>query len=80
MAFRLTASKYRIKELLDIMIDANISSQEKINQLKEELAEHFQQASYLKATTMGQIVKMQLKQTLRKSLTFIPKTKAKIAD
>ena len=29
---------------------------------------------------MGQIVKMQLKQTLRKSLTFIPKTKAKIAD
>jgi len=80
MAFRLTASKYRIKELLDIMIDANISSQEKINQLKEELAEHFQQASYLKATTMGQIVKMQLKQILRKSLAFIPKNKNKIAD
>ena len=62
------------------MIDADISKKEKIDQLKEELAEHFHQPSFLKATTMGQIVKMQLKQTLRKSLTFIPKTKAKIAD
>lgn len=80
MAFRLTASKYRIKELLDIMIDADISTTEKINQLKEELADHFKQPSYLKATTMGQIVKMQLKQILRKSLAYIPKSKSKIAD
>jgi hypothetical protein len=48
--------------------------------LKQELAEHFNQPSFLKATTMGQIVKMQLKQNLKKSLSFIPKTSARVAD
>ena len=80
MAFRLSAAKYRMKELLDIMIEADISKKEKIDQLKEELAAHFHQPGFLKATTMGQIVKMQLKQNLRKSLGFIPKNKAKVAD
>ncbi len=80
MAFRLSSAKYRVKELLDIMIDAAISTPEKINQLKQELAEHFNQPHFLKATTMGQIVKLQLKQMLRKSLAFVPKTKSRIAD
>lgn len=80
MAFRLSAAKYRVKELLDIMTDEDISKKEKIDQLKQELAEHFHQPSFLKATTMGQIVKMQLKQNLKKSLSFIPKTNARVAD
>jgi hypothetical protein len=80
MAFRLSSARHRIKELLDIMIDANISKQEKINQLKEGLAEHFAEPNFLKATTMGKIVKMQLKQILRKSLIYIPKTKGNIDE
>jgi len=80
MAFRLNSAKYRVKELLDIMSKEDISKKEKVDQLKTELAEHFHQPSFLKASTMGQIMKMQLKQTLRKSLTFIPKTKAKLVD
>ncbi len=80
MAFRLASSKYRIKELLDIMIEADISTEEKINQLKEELAAHHQQPAFLKAKTMGQIVKMQLKANLSKSLRLIPKTNIRIAD
>jgi hypothetical protein len=80
MAFRLSSSRYRIKELLDIMIDANISKAEKIEQLKQELADHFNEPNFLKATTMGHIVKTQLKQILRKSLIYIPKTKNSISD
>jgi hypothetical protein len=80
MAFRLSAAKYRMKELLDIMSSAQISSFEKINQLREALAEHFNQPSFLKCTTMGQLVKTQLKQELRKSLSLIPKTSSRIAD
>jgi len=80
MAFRLSSAKYRIKELLDIMSEDEISKKEKISQLSSELADHFEQPSYLKATTMGQIVKTQLKQNLRKSLALIPKTGSRVAD
>lgn len=73
MAFRLSSAKYRIKELLDIMCNDEISKPEKVLQLKQELSNHFHQSVFLKANTMGQIVKTQLKQNLRKSLSLIPK-------
>jgi len=78
MAFRLTSAKYRIKELLDNMHNAQISSTEKIFQLKEELAEYFDEPGFLRAETMGQIVKKQLKQNLRKSLSLLPKRKNRL--
>ena len=80
MTFRLVSSRYRVKELLDIMTEDNISKQEKIEQLTNELAQHFNQPLYLKAKTMGQLVKIHLKQTLRKSLLLVPKTKSKFSD
>ncbi|MCX6337170.1 MAG: hypothetical protein NT153_07800, partial [Bacteroidetes bacterium] len=80
MAFRLSSAKYRVKELLDIMSGDAISKEEKITQLKEELAELFQQPRFLLATTMGQIVKMQLKHRLANSLALIPKTNIRVAD
>jgi hypothetical protein len=80
MAFRLNAAKYRIKELADIMMGETISTPEKITQLKNELATHFNNPQFLKATTMGQIVKLQLKQNLRKSLSFVPKSSSRVAD
>ncbi len=80
MAFRLVSSRYRIKELLDIMTGDNISKPEKLSELKEELALHFKQNFFLKSKTMGQLVKTQLKQTLRKSLLLIPKTKSRFGD
>jgi hypothetical protein len=80
MTFRLLSSRYRVKELLDIMSMDKISQPEKIEQLKTELSNHFGQNLFLRCTTMGQIVKTQLKQTLRKSLLLIPKTKNKFAD
>lgn len=80
MTFRLVSARYRVKELLDIMHDDDISKPEKINQLRVELADHFHELHFLRCKTMGQIVKTQLKQTLRKSLAIIPKTNSRFDD
>jgi hypothetical protein len=81
MAFRLVSSRYRVKELLDIMNSDNISKQEKIEQLKQELSAHFNNTkAYWHSNTMGQVLKQQLKQTLLKSLRYITKTGGKFAD
>ncbi|MFL9483682.1 hypothetical protein ACI6Q2_12955 [Chitinophagaceae bacterium LWZ2-11] len=80
MTFRLVSSRYRVKELLDIMSNDQISKPEKLEQLKTELNNHYHQSTFQRCTTMGQVVKTQLKQTLRKSLLLVPKTKSKFAD
>lgn len=80
MAFRLISSRYRIMELLDIMHNDTISKSEKIEQLRNELAEHHHQNFFLRSKNMGDILKMQLKQSLRSSLKLIPKTKSRFSD
>jgi hypothetical protein len=80
IATRLVSSRYRVKDLLDIMHDDQISKPEKLKQLREELAEYFHQPLFLRCKTMGQVVKTQLKQTLRKSVMLIPKTKNRFDD
>ncbi len=80
MAFRLISARYRIKELLDIMHTDQISRPEKMNQLKNELAEYFHKQAFLKCNNMGAILKMQLKQALQTSLKLIPKTKGGFWD
>ena len=62
------------------MTGDNISVESKINQLKMELFEFFDQPKFLRATTMGQIVRTQMKQTLLKSLKLIPKNNIRVAD
>jgi hypothetical protein len=80
LAFRLVSARYRVKELLDIMSTEEISKPEKVQQLKEELAAHYNAPEFLKATTMGQIVKQQLKHELRISFSHIPRNTFRIAD
>jgi hypothetical protein len=81
MAFRLSSSRYRVKEILDIMAKDTISTLEKLEQLKHELAVHFNSTTFFqKAKTMGQLVKMQLKQFLQKNLLLIPKTQSRFDD
>ena len=80
MAFRLASARYRVKELLEIMSKEEISKPEKVEQLARELSEHNKTSVFLKAKTMGQIVKQQLKQELKASLIHVPKTRSKIAD
>lgn len=80
MAFRVASSRFRLMELLNIMARDRISNVEKLTQLKTELGEHFKSAAFLKCSSMGQLVKRQLKQTLQKNLTLIQKNLSKFED
>ncbi|MES2774616.1 MAG: hypothetical protein V4722_10550 [Bacteroidota bacterium] len=80
MAFRVASTRYRIMELLNIMSNDVISTPEKIYQLKHELAAFFGNHHFTRCTSMGQIVKLNLKQTLRKNLISIQQMLGKIQD
>jgi hypothetical protein len=80
ITFRLASSRYRIKELLDVMSEDHISSEEKILQLKQQLNDHFKTTAFNKCSSMGQVVKRQLKQTLQKNLLMIQKNIGKSSD
>ena len=80
MAVRVVSSRYRLKELLDIMYYDEISKPEKIDQLKNELGTFFKQPIFLRCDNMGQILKAQLKQTLHTSLSIIHKTPGMFDD
>ena len=80
MTVRLVSSRYRMKDLLDNMNTDKISSPEKIEQLKIELADHFHEIGFLRPKFMGELLRTQLKHTLRKSLYKLPKTKGRFDD
>jgi hypothetical protein len=80
MAFRVASNRFRLMELLNIMSKDNISPQEKLLQLRRELMEHFKNPAFNKCSSMGQVVKRQLKQTLQKNLTLIQKNLGKHGD
>lgn len=77
ITFRMASSRYRIKELLDIMGADEISTPEKIMQLKTELGEHMNSSLFSKCKSMGDIVKTHMKYTLRKNLLLIQKNLGK---
>jgi len=80
ITFRLASSRYRIKELLDIMSTDEISVTEKISQLKKELNDHLHTQIFNKCQSMGQVVKRHLKQTLQKNLLLVQKNLGKSSD
>jgi len=80
MAFRVASSRFRLMELLNIMAKDQISTPEKLLQLRTELADYFGNAAFLKCRSMGQLVKRQLKQTLQKNLALIQKNLSKFED
>jgi hypothetical protein len=57
MAFRVASSRFRLMHLLNIMSADNISTPEKLAQLREELATEFRAPVFLKCRSMGQVVK-----------------------
>ena len=80
ITFRLASSRYRIKELLDIMARDEISTPDKIKQLKNELNDHLHTNLFSKCQSMGQVVKRQLKQTLQKNLMLVQRNLGKSSD
>ena len=80
ITFRLASSRYRIKELLDIMSVDKISVPDKVEQLKQELNAHLHTTVFNKCQSMGQVVKRHLKQTLQKNLLLVQRNVGKDSD
>jgi hypothetical protein len=80
MAFRLAASRYRIKELFEIMVKDTISTPEKTQQLAGELSVRYSNPAFLKCKSMGQIVKQNMKQLMLKNLRLVPKGQGRFED
>jgi hypothetical protein len=80
MAIRVASTRHRLMQLLNIMSKDAISTSEKITQLKNELGDYFKNLSFFKCTSMGQVVKRQLKQTLQKNLKLIQQNLGKFED
>ncbi len=75
MAFRVADSRYRLMELFNVMSKDTISTDSKIEQLKNELEEFLGSRRFLACKTMGDIVKVHLKETLGKTLYQIQQGK-----
>jgi hypothetical protein len=80
IAYRMAASRYRTMDLLNIMVKDEISTNEKKDQLKHELAEHFQNKSFMRCKTMGDLVKQTLRIALKPHLSRIQRNLGKITD
>lgn len=80
MAYRVVAARFRLMELLNIMSADAISSTEKLDQLRSQLAAHFEAPIFGRCRSMGQLVKRQLKQTLQKNLMYIQKQTGSFRD
>ena len=78
MAFRVADSRYRLMELFNIMSKDNISTPEKIEQLKLQLKESSGNPQFLRCRSMGEIVKLNLKQTLFRNLRELKGSKLKV--
>jgi hypothetical protein len=65
IASRLKSSKYRVKELGDAVKNDEISTNENIEKLKNELAEHYNHKEFLRCKNMGAIVRMSLRILLK---------------
>ncbi len=69
IAARVKASKEQFESLFDVMIQDEISSPTKVQQLKEELAYHHKADVFLSCQTMGEIVLTHIHLLLRKDFT-----------
>jgi len=78
MVFRVADSRYRLMYLFNIMCKDEISSPEKTNELKQQLQEYYNNPKFLKCRSMGDIVKLNLKQTLLRNLKEIQDEKNKM--
>jgi hypothetical protein len=80
MALRLASNRYRVMELIKVMSADKISTHEKLEQLKRELDEGFQTTAFRKCKSMGQVLKQNMKETLRKNLLLIQQNLGNFED
>ncbi|GAA4327610.1 hypothetical protein [Flaviaesturariibacter amylovorans] len=78
MAFRVSVERRRLLELLTIMSGDTISTDEKRRQLREQLGQHFDNPQFLRCRTMGEVVKLTLRQCLKPHIARIHKHQGRI--
>jgi len=66
IAVRVKASKDQYDELMEVMMADELSTTEKIKQLREELAYHHKHNGFLKCQSMGELVKTNIELLLEK--------------
>jgi exosome complex RNA-binding protein Csl4 len=66
MAMRMKTSRYRIKGLGEAVLKDQISTNENVEKLKEELAEHYQDQKFLRCGSMGAIIRYSLRRLLER--------------
>ncbi len=79
MASRVVIIRHRLLDLFNIMSQDEISTKEKIYQLKHELAHCLQNTKYLDCKSMGDVLKTNLRHLLRKNLARIQEAKQQYA-
>jgi hypothetical protein len=80
IAYRLAASRYRTMDLLNIMSKDQISTEEKVLQLRDELGEFFNSKMIRRCKTMGEIVKQTMRHILKPYMSRIQRNIGKITD
>ena len=80
IAYRLAASRYRIMDLLKIMTMDQISTNEKVMQLRDELAEFLNSKQIRRCNTMGEIVKQTMRHILKPYMSRLQRNIGKITD
>ncbi|MGE5520752.1 MAG: hypothetical protein ACM3VS_12550 [Candidatus Dadabacteria bacterium] len=80
IAYRLAVARYQIMDLLNIMAKDTISTPEKTNQLKGELAEYLNSKLILRCKTMGDLVKQTLRCMLKPYVSRIQRNLGKMTS
>jgi hypothetical protein len=60
IAKRIKTSKYRVNQLLEVMINDDLSTPEKVKMLRKELADHYKNDVFKKCNNMGELMKQSL--------------------
>jgi hypothetical protein len=64
IARRIRAERHRLRDLRDVLVHEEVSPPEKVRQLAQELAQHYNDPLFEKCTSMGQIIDRSLKRVL----------------
>ncbi|MGV3529079.1 MAG: hypothetical protein ACO1OO_09305 [Flavisolibacter sp.] len=80
IAYRLATSRYQIMDLLNIMSQDQISTDEKVKQLRQELGEYLHSKTILRCRSMGDLVKQTMRCALKPYLSRIQKNLGKISN
>ncbi len=67
IASRIKTSRYRLKDLIDCMTIDKISKPENIKNLRQEMADYYQDPRFLECESMGAIVKISLRMLWEKN-------------